>query len=78
MKESHLIEVAEYVVAQSIDYEPEFNFRVNQVLKKRERIILLVKKQSMRYLKKTHKFRIELPKTVAEAYALDKKNCNTY
>ena len=29
-------------------------------------------------MKKTYKFGIELPKTVAEAYALDKKNCNTY
>ena len=78
MKESHPLEVAEYAVAQSIEHEPGFNFWVNQVLKKRERIISLVKKRSARYLKKTHKFGIELPKTVAEAYALDKKNGNTY
>ena len=37
-----------------------------------------MKKRSTRYLKKTHKFGIELPKTVAEACALDKKNCNIY
>lgn len=78
MKESHPLEVAEYAVAQSIEHEPGFNFWVNQMLKKRERIISLVKKRSARYLKKTHKFGIELPKTVAEAYALDKKNGNTY
>ncbi len=37
----------------------------------------MVKKQNMRYLKKTHKFDIKMPKTVAKAYILDKKNGNT-
>ena len=30
-----------------------------------------------KYLKKSHKFGIDLPKTVEEAYALDVKNGNT-
>ena len=30
------------------------------------------------HLKKTHKFGIEVPKTVEEALALDAKNSNTY
>jgi hypothetical protein len=42
-----------------------------------ERIISLVKRCQTRYLKRTHKFSIELPKTVQEALALDKKNGNT-
>ena len=47
------------------------------VLKKRFRIISLVKKRNDFYRKKTHKFGIEVPKSVAQAYALDKKNINT-
>ncbi len=48
------------------------------MLRKREHIIELVKKWSTRLLKKTHKFGIEVPRSVAEAYALDKKNGNTF
>ncbi len=47
------------------------------VLKNRDRIISLVRKQTTRYLKRTHKFGIEVPKTVKEALALDRKNGNT-
>lgn len=48
------------------------------MLKKRDKIISAVKRRSARYLKVRHKFGIEVPKTVAETYALDKKNGNTY
>eukprot|EP00804_Cyclotella_cryptica_P024181 CCRYP_019499-RA/>CCRYP_019499-RA protein AED:0.42 eAED:0.48 QI:0/0/0/1/0.5/0.33/3/0/265 len=41
------------------------------VLKKRDRIVSLVKRRSARYHKRTHKYGIELPKTVEEAYAID-------
>jgi hypothetical protein len=47
------------------------------VLRKHEHIIALVKKRSTRFLKKTHKFGIKVPRSVAEAYAIDKKNGNT-
>ncbi len=47
------------------------------VLKKRDQIISLVRKQTTRYLKRTHKFGIEVPKTVKEALDLDRKNNNT-
>jgi hypothetical protein len=46
-------------------------------LKKRDWIISLVCKRTTRYLKRTHKFGIEVPKTVKEALALDRKNGNT-
>jgi hypothetical protein len=42
-----------------------------------EHIIALVKKRSTRFLKKTHKFGIKVPRSVTEAYALNKKNGNT-
>ena len=47
------------------------------MLKKHDRIISLVCKQTTRYLKRTHKFGIEVPKTVKEALALERKNGNT-
>jgi hypothetical protein len=64
-------------VTNGIDHEPAFNWWVKHFLKKREQIISLVKRRQTRYLKRTHKFGIELPKTVQEALALDKKNGNT-
>jgi hypothetical protein len=75
LKESHPIEVAEYAKFIGIDHEPAYNWWVPHVLKKRDRIILLVKKRSPRFLKQTHG--IEVPKTVKEALELDKKNGNT-
>jgi hypothetical protein len=37
-----------------------------------------VRKWNPRYLKRTHKFGIGLPKTVKEGLGLDKKNGNTF
>jgi hypothetical protein len=37
-----------------------------------------VRKRNLRYLKRTHKIGIKLPKTIKEALALDKKNGNTF
>ena len=47
------------------------------MLKKRLSIISLVMKIDYCYLKKTPNFGIEVPKSVAQAYALDKNNGNT-
>jgi hypothetical protein len=77
LKECHPIETAEYAVTKGIDHEPAFNWWVPHVLKKCDRIISLVCKRTTRYLKRTHKFGIEAPKTVKEALALDRKNGNT-
>jgi len=77
LKEAYPVAVAEYAVAQGIDDEPAFNWWVHHVLRKREHIITLVKKRSTRFLKKMHKVGIEVPQSVAEAYALDKKKGNT-
>ena len=77
LKESHLIETAEYVVTKGLDHEPAFNWWVPHVLRKRDQIISLVHRRTTRYLKMTHKFGIEIPKTVKEALALDRKNGNT-
>ena len=71
------MQTAEFAVAQGIDHEPAFNWWVKHVLKKRDRIITSIRKQQTRYLKKSHKFGIELPNTVEETLALDAKNGNT-
>ena len=76
MKDFHPVETVEYSVAQEIDHELEFNWWVKTVLKKRLRIICLVKKRNAQYIKKTHKFGIEVHKPVAQSYDLDKKNGN--
>ncbi len=47
------------------------------MLTKRNQIISLVCRRTTRYCKRTHKFGIEIPKTVKEALALDRKNGNT-
>ena len=74
LKESNPIEVAEYAVAKEIDHEPAFNWWVKKFLRRRDRILSALK--NTRYHKRTHKFGIEIPKTVAEAYELDRKNGN--
>ncbi len=61
-----------------IDHEPAFNWWVPHVLRKTDHIISLVRKRNPCYLKRTHKFGIELPKTVKDAFELDKKNGNTF
>ena len=71
------MQTSEYDIAQGIYHEPAFNWWVRHTLKKRDHIISLVHKLQTRYLKKTHKFGIELPNAVAEDHDLDKKNGNT-
>ena len=76
-KECYPLQTAEYAATNEIDTEPAFNCWVPHTLKKRDSIISLVKKRQTRYLKKTHKFGIEMPKTVKEATELYTKNGDT-
>ena len=77
MKDSNPVETAEYDMDQEIYHGPVFNWWVSEVLKKRLRMISLINKRNALYLKNTHKFGIAVPKSVAQAYALDKYNGNT-
>ena len=74
LKESYPIEVAEYAVSTGIDHEVAFTWWVPHVLKKRNRIIAACNK---RYLKRTHRFGIRVPKTLREAIEIDRENGNT-
>ena len=67
LKESHPVKTAEYAYHQGISHEPALNWWAPHVLKMRDIIISLVRKSNPIYLKKTHKFRIEVPTTVAES-----------
>ncbi len=59
-----------------IDHDPGFNWWVPHTLRKRDAIIALVKKRSIRYFTRTHKFGIECPKNVEDALELDRCNGN--
>jgi hypothetical protein len=71
LKESNPVEIAEYAIARELSDEPAFSWWVPYTLKKRDAIISAVNK---RYWKRTHKYGIRVPKSVAEAYEIDKEN----
>ena len=69
LKHLNPVELAEFAVSSQINEEPAFAWWVRYTLQKCDRIIKKVK--SAKYWKKTHKFGIELPKTVKEAYEIN-------
>ena len=71
MKESHTIEVAEYVNSRGIDKEPAFTWWLPYTLRKRDIIISAINK---RIRKTTHKYGIEIPRDVRHARELDQVN----
>ncbi len=70
LKEGNPLQVAEFAIANGIANEPAFTWWIKDTLKKRDRIISAIKTQ---YLKHTHKFGIQMPKTVQEALAIDRE-----
>jgi hypothetical protein len=74
LKESNPVEVGEYAATNNLYDEPAFSLWVPHVLKKRNRIIAAVIKS---YHKRTHKFGIQVPKTLGETVKLDEENGNT-
>ncbi len=60
-----------------IALEPCFNWWVFRVLKKRDAIIALVKRRNVKYLKKTHKYGLPLPKSVDDALSIDRQSGST-
>jgi len=70
LKESFPIQVAEYAVQHNLENLPAFRWWVAETLKRRTRIIKAMKTH---YLKRTHKYGIQLPKSVEEAYEIDRQ-----
>jgi Reverse transcriptase (RNA-dependent DNA polymerase) len=73
MKESHPVETAEYAKARGLEKKPAFAWWVPYTLRKRDCIISAVKTRAR---KVTHKYGIEIPRSVAHAYDLDARNGN--
>ena len=74
MKESHPIEVAEYVMALDLKTEPDFSWWVPYTLKKRYLIIASI---NYRGTKQDHKFGIKIAKDIKEDLKLEQDNGNT-
>jgi hypothetical protein len=68
MKEVFPVQTAEYTVANKLAEQSAFAWWVRHALKTRDRMIEKVKS---RYWKHSHKYGIELPKSVKEALAVD-------
>jgi hypothetical protein len=74
LKESYPVELAEYARNNRLLDEPVFAWWVNHTLRKRDRILQKVKSK---YWERTHKYGIEVPKTINDAKRIDSKNGNT-
>ena len=64
-------ETAMYAVEKGIDKEPAFAWWVSHTLRRKDRSI---KKVKSKYWERTHKYGIQIPKTVEEALRIDKEN----
>lgn len=72
VKDSNLIQLAEYAVANRIQEEPAFMWWVlSKTLRIRNQIIL--GKVNYRYWKTSHKYGVRLPHSVQEASEIDKE-----
>ena len=75
LKESNPVEVATYAKSRGIDTEPAFAWWVPYTLKKKSAIISAIKTRTR---KTTHKYGIEVPRSVEHSKQLDAKNKNDY
>ena len=75
MKNSYPVQLlgAEYAVENKLSQEPAFAWWISHVLKKRSQIISKLKSK---YWVCTHKYGIEIPKTVEPTKELDRRNGN--
>jgi len=69
VKEAYPLQLAEYAVANGIANEPAFKWWAYKALKRKQRLINKVKSK---YWRTTHKFGIEIPKSVEQVYEIDR------
>ena len=74
LKQSYPAEITEYAIDNKLHEKPAFAWWVPYVIKHRGRIISKIKSK---YWLRTHKYGIEIPKSVEQAYKIDRKNGNT-
>lgn len=75
LKEINPVEVAEYVAARGLSDEVAFQWWVPYTLRKKSNIICAVKGRAVK--RKTHKYGVQIPQDVEEAFELDDANGNT-
>jgi len=73
MKNTYPVETADYVVKNKLEEKLAFSWWVPHVMKKRNRLISKLKSHKTKYWHRTHKYGIELPKSIAEALDIDHK-----
>lgn len=73
LKESNPVEVADYAAINGLLKEPAFKWWAPYTLRKRDQII---SKVVSRVKKKSHKYGVQIPRSVQEAYELDQRNGN--
>jgi len=69
MKQANPIELAEYATANKISNEPAFAWWVPDIAKRKNRI---VSKLKTKYWRTSHKFGIEIPKSVEHTLQIDR------
>ena len=75
LKESNPVEAAEYARANNLVDDPAFAYGAPYVLRKRDRILLVV---NARIKQATHKYGVEVPTSVEHAKRIDASNANTF
>ena len=75
MKEAFPVQCAEYAVANKISEEPAFAWWIHSVLRKRDRILMKVKSK---FIRKSHKYGVEIPKSVQHALQIDERTGTTF
>jgi len=75
VKNANPLELAEYAVANGIADEPAFSWWVPEIMRRKSRI---VSKLKTKYWRTTHKFGIEIPKSVERALEIDRETGTDY
>jgi len=75
VKQSNPLELADYSVDNGLVEQPAFNWWVHDILKKRNQIINRIKSK---YWRTSHKFGIEIPKSVEHALQIDRDTGTDY
>jgi Reverse transcriptase (RNA-dependent DNA polymerase) len=74
---SNPVELAAYLQANRLSNDPPFDTWVPDMLAQRERIVAAAKKNKKKYWQTTHKFGFRLPKSVKEAFEIDREEGNS-
>jgi hypothetical protein len=75
LKETCPTQVTDFTISQKIEDLSDFRWWVPQIIKRCECIISAI---ITRFKKKTHKYGIQVPQSIEEAYAIDKETGTDY